>query len=83
MHNKTHGREITYFRERRCACHTKISTMTENAKGWAYSHKNNCYVATKKTIQYTPRFHKKQSSSDAKSITIKVKSEALTSVKNL
>ena len=59
--------------------------MTQNnSSGWTYSSSKNCYVApTKDYASYPPLPSRKKSSSICKSITIKVKSEALTPANNL
>ena len=57
--------------------------MTENSKVWTYIHKNNCYVAPTKDYAVYPLCRQKKSPSDARSINIKVKCEALTAVNNL
>ena len=48
-----------------------------------YSHKTNYHVESKKDYATHPSIPSEKSLSDARSITIKVKSEALTSVNNL
>ena len=58
--------------------------MTVNSKGWTYSKLKNRYVMPKKEYAvYPPLLSKKISPSDARSITIKVKGEALTAVNDL
>ena len=59
--------------------------MTQkNSRGWTYSNSKNCYVAPGKNYaSYPPLPSGKKSSSEVKSITIKVKSEALTPANNL
>ena len=60
-------------------------TMTQkNSRGWTYSSSKNCYVAPAKDYaSYPPLPSRKKSASAGKSITIKVKSEALTPANNL
>ena len=59
--------------------------MTQkNSRGWTYSNSKNCYVAPGKDYaSYPPLPSRKKSASAGKSITIKVKSEALTPTNNL
>ena len=58
--------------------------MTVNSKDWTCSKSKNYYVMSKKEYTaYSPLPSKKISPSDTRSITIKVKSEALTAVYDL
>ena len=59
--------------------------MTQkNSRGWTYSSSKNCYVKPGTDYaSYPPLPSRKKSSSAVKSITIKVKSEALTPANNL